>query len=90
MPLVLRASLDRSRLTRPAISCVHDIVASTTSRPTFVTIAKRPSVWAGREKEGTDFGKTEAKYFSREDWTGGITLKRLTKFVFARTRFSGI
>src|SRR6266700_5635508 len=32
LPLVSRASLDRSRLTRPAISCAHDIVASTASR----------------------------------------------------------
>src|SRR6266702_1159480 len=35
LSLVSRALLDRSRLTRPAISCAHDIVASTASRPTF-------------------------------------------------------
>jgi hypothetical protein len=38
----------------------------------------------------TDFGKTEAKYFSREDWTTRISLMRLTKFVFARRRFRGL
>jgi hypothetical protein len=35
-----------------------------------VTIAKRPSCGTGWREETTDFGKTEAIYFSRGDWTG--------------------
>jgi hypothetical protein len=55
---------------------------------TFVTIAIRPSlVEAGWREEITDFGKTEAEYFSREDWTVESALNCFTKFDFARTRF---
>src|SRR5690348_15390765 len=32
--------------------------------------------------------KTEAEYFSREDWTAESTLKRLANFDFFRTRFT--
>ena len=38
-------------------------------------------------REDTVRHKGEAEYFSREIWTGGISLKRLDKFDFWRTRF---
>jgi hypothetical protein len=54
-----------------------------------VTIAIRPSlVEAGWRDETTDFGKTEAKYFSREDWTVESTLNCFMNFDFARMRLS--
>jgi hypothetical protein len=44
-------------------------------------------VEAGWRDEITYFGKTEAKYFSREDWTVASTLNCFAKFDFARRRF---
>jgi hypothetical protein len=44
---------------------------------------------AGWREASTYFGKTEVKYFSREDWTAQITLNRLANFDFARTGFFG-
>ena len=56
-----------------------DAIASTASRPAFVTIASRPSV-------GRDAGdllliwvRRERKYFCNQDWTGQITLIRFNK-----------
>jgi hypothetical protein len=34
------------------------------------------------------WGKHEAEYFCKRDWTGQITLIRFRKFLFARTRRS--
>jgi hypothetical protein len=67
-------------------------------RSTFVTIAIRPLCSenlpecangreAGWREQITYFGKTEAKYFSREDWTVESTLNCFVKFDFTRTRF---
>ena len=40
-------------------------------RPTSVTIAKRPSVWAGMAKDVQVICvKSEPKYFCKKDWTG--------------------
>src|SRR6185312_1990759 len=49
--VVRLAPVDRSRVTRPAIPWRADVLASTTSRTTFVTIAIRPSCRAGRPRE---------------------------------------
>jgi hypothetical protein len=50
-----------------------------------VTIAKRPSVWAGM---GSDIEviwvKRERKYFCEGDWTGQISLMRRDKSDFRR------
>jgi hypothetical protein len=41
-------------------------------------------------REGSiNFGKTEAKYFSREDWTVESALNSLMNFDFSRIRFLG-
>jgi hypothetical protein len=52
--------------------------------PTFVTIAKRPSV--GRDAMDTPviWAEREAEYFCWVIWTGQITLIRFGKLVFAR------
>jgi hypothetical protein len=52
-----------------------------------VTIAIRRS-WSRRDGEGhaTDFGKTEAKYFSRDIWTVESTLNCFMNFDFSRIR----
>ena len=52
--------------------------------PTFVTIAKRPSV--GRDAMDTPviWAEREAEYSFRQIWTGQITLIGLTKSVFSR------
>jgi hypothetical protein len=52
--------------------------------PTFVTIAKRPSV--GRDAMDTPviWAEREAEYSFRQIWTGQITLIRFGKLVFAR------
>jgi hypothetical protein len=52
-----------------------------------VTIGRNAlGIEAGCRHETIDFGKTEAKYFSRKDWTTDSPLNRLAKFAFARTR----
>jgi hypothetical protein len=53
---------------------------------TFVTIAKRPFVWAGMAV-GIEviWVKSEPEYFCREDWTTQITLNCLDKFVLSIT-----
>jgi hypothetical protein len=66
------------RRDRPATTLRADTAASTASRPAFVTIASRPSVWdetSGVIKLIWVFGKPE--YFLREGWTkrsGGALL----------------
>ena len=52
--------------------------------PTFVTIAKRPSV--GRDAMDTPviWVEREAEYSFRQIWTGKITLIWFRKLVFAR------
>jgi hypothetical protein len=63
--------------------------ASTASRLTSVTIAKRPL-----RKGGTDGGckviwvKPKQISFCKQDWTGRISLNCFKKFYFARTRLS--
>jgi hypothetical protein len=53
--------------------------------PTFVTIAKRPFVWAGMA-EGMEviWVGSEQEYFCGEDWTTQISLIAQEKFSFAR------
>ncbi|MGA7808485.1 hypothetical protein [Bradyrhizobium sp.] len=53
-----------------------------------MTIAKRPS-WksTGRMYQTSISEKTKEIYFSREGWTGGISLKRLAKLAFPRGNF---
>jgi hypothetical protein len=47
-----------------------------------VTIAKRPSVWAGMAADREVIcAKWEQKYFCGEDWTSSISLNRFSKFV---------
>jgi hypothetical protein len=54
------------RRVRLRAACVHRI-----PRPTFVTIAKRPFVWAGtRESIKLFLPGGEAKYFLKWGWTG--------------------
>jgi len=50
-----------------------------------VTIAKRPSVWAGmaRDMQVIWVGK-ERKYFCEGDWTTQIALIRFNKTAFSR------
>jgi hypothetical protein len=88
MPLVLHAPIAHGF--SPALRSlrVHDIVASTASHPN-VRDDREPPLFSGVgwRKQDTDFGKTEAKYFLAWDWTTLITLNRLTKSDFTRTRF---
>ena len=66
-PLKRRSSCtlaDRSRgSSRPATACAPDALASTASRPAFVTIAKRPSVGTGRLGYAADLGQAETEIF---------------------------
>src|SRR5438876_678149 len=55
-------------------------------RSTSVTIAIRPSDEAGRAKEDTERDRREVDYFLRQDWTTQISLMRLDKSPFSRTR----
>jgi hypothetical protein len=65
------------------------IIAATASRTRrLVTIAKRPSREPGWAYSITISGKTKEEYFSREDWTGQISLKVLAKKRGWRRRFS--
>src|SRR5260370_23214890 len=65
-----------------------DAVASTTSHPAFVTIAKRPS-WGMRWRELVALicPTAKAEYFFERDWTTQITLKSLRKLKFTRSGF---
>src|ERR1700733_7949864 len=48
--------------------------------PTFVTIAKRPFVWAGMAGDmHVIWVKREQEYFCEGDWTGSISLIRFNK-----------
>ncbi|MGB9115380.1 hypothetical protein, partial [Bradyrhizobium sp.] len=59
--------------------------ASTASRPAFVTIASRPSVWDGTAGDVLlIWGCEKAEYFYKPDWTTQITLIRLNKSAFWR------
>ena len=66
-PLKRRSSCtlaDRSRgSSRPATACAPDALASTASRPAFVTIAKRPSVGTGRLGYASDLGQARTEIF---------------------------
>ena len=58
--------------------------ASTASRLTSVTIAKRPSVRDGMAKDmWVIWVRWERKYFCDEDWTGGIGLNPKENFLSA-------
>ncbi len=69
---------------------VRKILDTTVHRipcPTFVTIAKRPFVWAGTAADvEVIWVKGERKYFWERDWTGGIKLKNKEDFRRERTR----
>jgi hypothetical protein len=58
-------------------------------RSTSVTIAIRPSDEAGWTKVAIERHRREADYFLRKDWTTQISLMRLDKSPFSRTRFFG-
>src|SRR5256884_8810588 len=66
-PLKRRSSCtlaDRSRgSSRPATACAPDALASTASRPAFVTIANRPSVGRDSERSRSDLRQTRRKIF---------------------------
>jgi hypothetical protein len=60
--------------------------ASTASRPTSVTIAKRPSWRSGMAiVVNMICAKNEAEYFCKQDWTGQISLIRHEKLDFRRS-----
>ena len=65
------------------IESVHRI-----PRPTFVTIAKRPSVQGHGTTGLMDliWAKRETIYFCGDDWTGSISLIGFEKFVVWRKR----
>ena len=55
------------RISAPFVSSTS---ASIASLPTFVTIAKRPSVWAGMARDmEVIWVKSERKYFCKRGWT---------------------
>jgi hypothetical protein len=55
--------------------------------PTFVTIAKRPFVWAGMARDiEVIWVKRESKCFFRQGWTGEIRLIAQQNFISARIR----
>ena len=66
-PLKRRSSCtlaDRSRgSSRPATACAPDALASTASRPAFVTIAKRPSVGTGRLGYAADLAQAKTEIY---------------------------
>ena len=52
--------------------------------PTFVTIAKRPSVWAGTARDmQVIWVKREREYFCCRDWTGRNSVNCFSKSGFA-------
>jgi hypothetical protein len=70
------------------IRLLHDRVHRI-PRPTFVTIAKRPSFGARDvDNSAADFIGVEAEYFSACDWTTQITLIRLVNLRFWRNGHS--
>jgi hypothetical protein len=59
--------------------CVHRIPC-----PTFVTIAKRPFVWAGTAEDvEVIWVRREWEYFCNGGWTGGIRLNAKQNFFSA-------
>ena len=62
-------------------------LASIASRPTFVTIAKRP-LWRSGMAAVVEviWAENEVEYFCRRDWTGQISLIRHEKLDFRRGR----
>ena len=65
---------------------VNALLASTASRPTSVTIAKRPSWRNGMTQDmGVICAKNEAEYICKQDWTGQISLIRHAKSDFRRS-----
>ena len=83
--------LDRSQAeARPAIRHAPDAAASTASRPNVRDDGQRPSFGTGRLKSVAVICPTgQAKFFCEgEDWTTQISLNRLTKSRFWRTRFA--
>ena len=67
------APFDRSRETRPAITCVPDAAASTASRPHVRDDGQRPSDWDGMAEEiGVIWVRREQKYFYNQGWTANL------------------
>ena len=87
-----RSSCTRCSLTETALRThiAPDAVASTASRPAFVTTRDPPLL---SERDGVemtiDLDRRKALYFSAADWTTQITLKCLIKSQFSRNGFSG-
>src|ERR1700736_4129545 len=74
------APIDRSRETRPAMTCVPDAAASTASRPYVRDDGQRPSDWDGMAAAiGLIWVKREMDSFCEQDWTGQIALIRFDK-----------
>jgi hypothetical protein len=70
---LMPASGHQDHTTSPSASApfVKGALASTASRPAFVTIAKRPSEWDGTAADRKVIcANTEAKYFCAGGWTG--------------------
>jgi hypothetical protein len=85
------ASRRQDHTTSPSASApfVKGASASTASRLTLVTIAKRPSMRRGSAIIALIWGEPERKYFRASIWTPQITLIRLDKLVFSENRESG-
>ena len=92
-PLQRRSSARRRSLTGNP-PC-HDITRPTLPRPphphpTFVTIAKRPSVWDGMaENMDLIWGMREGEYFCKEGWTENCERSLTGKSVGERSRHIG-
>src|SRR5258708_13002704 len=70
---------------KSALSSVAPLT-STASRPAFVTIASRPSVWDGMARDiEVIWVKRESEYFCKLDWTTQITLLLFHTSSFLRT-----
>ena len=83
------APFDRSRETRPAITCMPDAAASTASRPHVRDDGQRPSDWDGMAAGiGLIWVKREMDSFCEQDWTGQIVLIRFDKLPDRRNRRS--
>jgi hypothetical protein len=64
-----------------------DALASTASRPAFVTTRDRPSCRnRTTEEKPLIWALCEVEYFLRADWTTQISMIWLAKLVFSRTR----
>ena len=80
--------LSLTSLARPAITLRADAVASTTSRPAFMTIAIRPSCRSETARsKPLIWGQGESEYFHRRVWTTQIRLNPFRKLDFSRTVF---